>query len=187
MIKETNKQLRTNINTLKGIGIFEIVGGITGIGLIIWLFLQEIQTNTYVFLIFLVAIGFYSYSIYAGVQLFKHQENGVLHSQILQYLQLISISIGGTTYLLTSGANFFIGYNITNSTLQLKMSLISSEFQINIMSPEQNDYLYLNIIAIILLLLLEKTVNKIKEQRATIENYKNTITEYLEVENKNKE
>jgi len=179
MIKGIEKKLKININILKGIGILEIVGGITGIGLIIWLTLQGMETNTYVFLILLVAIGFYIYSIYAGTKLFKHKENGILHSRILQYLQLIAISIGGMTYLLTSGGNFFLGYNFTNSTLEFKISVISSEFQINIMSSEQNDVVYINIMAIAILLLLEKAVSKIKELNLSKENYENNMKEYL--------
>ena len=134
MKKEFEKKLKINRNILKGIGILEIVGGITGIGLIIWLALQGMETNTYVLLILLVAIGFYIYSIYAGIKLFKNQEKGILHSQILQFIQLISFSIGGTTYLLTSGGNFFIGYNMTEVNLEFKLNIIASEFQINLMS-----------------------------------------------------
>ena len=184
MIKEIEKKLKTNINILKALGLLEIVGGITGIGLILWLALQGLETNTYVFLILLVAMGFYIYSIYAGIKLFKHKENGILHSRILQYLQLIAISIGGMTYLLTSGGNFFLGYNFTNSTIEFNMSIISSEFQINILSSEQNDFLYINFMAILILLLLEKAVNKIKEQKLLKENYEKNMKEFLEVENR---
>ncbi len=182
MIKEIEKKLKTHINILKGIGILEIVGGIAGIGLIILLTLQGVEINIYVFLIFLVAIFFYIYSIYAGTQLFKHKEDGTLHSRILQYVQLIAISIGGMTYLLTSGGNFFLGYNFTNSTLEFKMSVIASEFQINIISSEHNDFIYFNIMAIAILLLLENAVNKIKELNLSKENYENTIKEYLETQ-----
>lgn len=107
MIKEIKKKLKTNVNVLKGIGILEIVGGISGIGMILWLILQRMEINLYVLLILLIAMGFYAYSIYAGIMLYKHKENGVLHSRILQYFQLFAISTGGTTYLLTSGGNFF--------------------------------------------------------------------------------
>ena len=111
--------------------------------------------------------------------MFKHKENGILHSRILQYLQIIAISISGMTYLLTSGGNFFLGYNFTNSTLEFKMSVISSEFQINLMSSEQNDFIYINIMAIAILLLLEKAVSRIKVLNLSRENYENNMKEFL--------
>jgi hypothetical protein len=183
MIREIDKKLKTNLNILKGIAVLEIAGGITGIGLIIWLTLQGLETNTYVFLILLFAIGYYIYSLYAGIHLFKNKEKGILHSKILQYFQLIAISIEGMTYLLTSGGNFFLGYNFTKNTLEFNMSVISSEFEINIMSSEQNDFVYINIMAIAILLLLENAVNKIKEQKIIKENYENNMNEYLVTEN----
>ncbi|WP_445749849.1 hypothetical protein [Polaribacter sp.] len=179
MRKEFEKKLKTNINILKGIGILEIIGGITGIGLIIWLTLQGMETNTYVFLILLVAIAFYIYSIYAGIKLFKYQEKGILHSQILQFIQLISFSIGGTTYLLTSGGNLFIGYNMTEGNLEFKLNIIASEFQLNLMSSEVSDYVYINILAIIVLYLIDKSTKTIIEQQNIKLNYEKNLIENL--------
>src|SRR5690606_5525335 len=93
--------------------------------------------------------------------------------------QLIAISIGGTTYLLTSGGNFFLGYNFTNSTFEFKVSVISSEFQLNIMSSGQNDFVYINVMAITILLLLEKAVTKIKELNVLKDSYETNMKEYL--------
>jgi len=178
MIKKINKKIKINTNILKGIGILEVIGGTTGIGLIIWLALQGMQTNTYVFLILLFAIGFYAYSIYAGINLFKKMENGIQHSRILQYLQLIGISISGMTYILTSGGNFFLGYNFTKSTLEFKMSIIASEFELNIKSSQENDFIFINMMAILVLILLERTVIKIKELNYSKEDYEKKMTEY---------
>ena len=69
-------EIKKKRNILKGIGILEIIGGITGIGLIIWFLLQGFEMNSYSFIIFLIAIIFYSYSIFAGIILFKKTEKG---------------------------------------------------------------------------------------------------------------
>lgn len=183
MIKEIKKKLKTNVNILKGIGILEIVGGISGIGMILWLILQRMEINLYVLLILLIAMGFYAYSIYAGIMLYKHKENGVLHSRILQYFQLFAISTGGTTYLLTSGGNFFLGYNITKSIIEFKLGIISSEFKLNIMSTGQNDFVYMNIMAIVIILLLDNAVSKIQELKSSKENYEKNKEEFLATQN----
>jgi hypothetical protein len=182
MRQEFDKKIKIKRNILKGIGILEIVGGISGIGLILWLTLQGMETNTFVLLILLFAIGFYAYSIYAGIRLFKYKENGIFHSEILQWLQIIAMSYGGMTYLLTSAGNLFLGYNFTTSTLEFKLNFIASEFQIDIMSSEHNNYFFINIMAIVILVLLEKSFNEIKNQKVIKENYKQNMNEYLEPE-----
>ena len=179
MKKEFEKKLKRHKIILKIIGLIEILGGITGIGLILWLTLQGTQTSSLVFLILLVAFAFYSYSIFAGVTLFKNQEKSIIHSQIVQFIQIIALSIGGVTYLLTSGGNLFVGYNFTDSTLEFSMSIISSEFQINIMSSGQNEFIHINLMATIILLILENSGNKIKKQKTLKENYEQSMIEYI--------
>tara|TARA_R110000737_G_scaffold275281_1_gene282290 strand:+ start:109 stop:669 length:561 start_codon:yes stop_codon:yes gene_type:complete len=179
MKEEFEKKLKTKRNVLKGVGILEIVGGITGLGLILWLILQGTNTNSYVFLILLFAIGFYIYSIYAGIKLFKHKENDVFHSRILQCIQIIGISLGGLTYIMTSGGYLFVGYNLTEGNINFSFALIASKFQINIMNSNQGSFIYINILAIVVLLLLEKSLNVIKEQKLFKENYERNMTEFL--------
>ena len=183
MKEEFEKKLKSKRNILKGIGILEITGGITGIGLILWLILQGMETNTYVFLILLFAIGFYSYSIFAGLQLIKHKENGTFHSWIVQYLQIPGISLGGMTYILTSGGYLFVGYNLTESNIKFDFGLIASKFQINILNSDEGSFIYLNILAIIVLILLEKAIIVIKEQALIKENYERNMSEYNDSKN----
>ena len=178
MKEEFEKKLKSKKNILKGIGILEIIGGVSGIGIILWLMLQGIETNTYVFLIFLFAIGFYIYSIFAGIRLFKHLEKGGFHSRILQYLQIPGISLLGMTYILTSGGYLFVGYNSTEDSFKFDFGVIASKFQINILNSDQGDFVYLNVMAIIVLVLLEKSISAINEQKLVKENYERNMAEY---------
>ncbi|WP_405384378.1 hypothetical protein [Maribacter sp. LLG6340-A2] len=178
MKEEFEKKLKNKRNILKGIGILEITGGVSGIGIILWLMLQGIETNTYVFLIFLFAIGFYIYSILAGIKLFKHLEKGDFHSRILQYIQIPGISLLGMTYILTSGGYLFVGYNLTEGSIKFDFGLIASKFQINILNSDQGEFIYLNIMAIIVLVLLEKSISVIREQKLVQENYERNMAEY---------
>lgn len=180
MKQEVEKELKKNRNILKGIGILEITGGITGLGLIIWLMLQGTETNTFVLLILLLAIGFYVYSIFAGLKLFKKLEYGIIHSRILQYIQIPAFSIGLLTYIMTSGGYFLLGYNFTEKTITFSFALIASKFQLNILNHGESEFFSINLLAIVVLVLLEKTLNNIKKQNLLKENYERNMNEWLE-------
>jgi len=128
----------------------------------------------------LIAVGFYVYSIFAGLKLFKKLEDGIIHSQILQYLQIPVISIGGLTYIMTSGGYFLLGYDFTTKSINFSFAIISSKFQINILDPDSNEFLSINVLAIIVLVILGKTLKNIRKQRLLQENYERTINEWLE-------
>ncbi|MGW9685373.1 hypothetical protein [Flagellimonas sp. 2504JD1-5] len=179
MREEFEKKIKSKRNILKGIGIFEIVGGVTGLGLIFWLMLQGTETNTFVLLILLFAIAFYIYSIFAGVKLFKHQENDVRHSQIFQCIQILGISFGGFTYLMTSGGYLFLGYNFTEGNITFSFALVASKFQINLLNSSQGSFIYLNFLAILVLVILEKSLIIIQEQKKLKESYDQNMAEFL--------
>jgi len=163
-MKELNEIIKSKRQILKAVGIVEIIGGISGIGLVFWLILQGFQTNSKLLLVLLFIISFYAFSIFAGIELFKKKEKSINYSRVLQYFQIFAISFGGITYLLSSGGNLFIGYNLTKSTLEFNFSIIASEFQINILNSDQDSFVYLNIWAIILLNLIENATKKIETQ-----------------------
>ncbi|MGB5982509.1 MAG: hypothetical protein WBG46_10240 [Nonlabens sp.] len=175
MIKELRNKLKINTNILKVIGIFEIIGGITGVGLVVQLFIQGSASTviTHIILSFIFLI--YSYSIYAGIMLFRKLEKGLLHSKILQYFQLVSLSLGSLTYYLTSGGYILIGYNITKNDLETVFGIFFSEFQINLGDVSNNDFIYINILALVILYLLDKVQTRIEEIQMTQQNYKNNI------------
>ena len=178
MKKEFEKKLKNQRKILKGIGIFEIIGGVTGIGLLIYYSSKGIQTSSYVLLIILFAIGFYTYSIYAGNKLYRLNENGAFHSRILQYLQIIGISFAGVTFILTSGGYLFVGYNFTEGNIDFNAS-IASRFRMNLLHSPYGNFLYINILPIIIISLLEKSLKGIKNQKLIKENYEQNMKEWM--------
>ena len=175
MRKDLEEEIRRKRNILKGIGILEIVGGITGIGLIVWFLLQGFQMNSYSFIIFLIAIIFYSYSVFAGIILFKKTEKGISHSWIIQFIQIIGISFNGITYVFTSGGNLMLGYNWTENNLTFNLG-IASEFDLSI-SQNVNNFIQINLIAIVIIYLLDKTLKSINEKKELLNNYIEKIGE----------
>ena len=68
-----------NISTkLKGLGIYQIAGGVAGLGLTLWIILQQSTVPGILLLLFLIAIGLYCYSIYCGTLLIKQKKLMVL-------------------------------------------------------------------------------------------------------------
>jgi len=175
MRTELLSEIKKKRNILKGIGILEIIGGITGIGLIIWFLLQGFEMNSYSFIIFLIAIIFYSYSIFAGIILFKKTEKGISHSWIIQFIQILGISFNGITYVFTSGGNLMLGYNWTENNLTFNLG-IASEFDLSI-SQDVNNFIQINLIAIIIIYILDKTLKSLSEKNELLNNYVEQIGE----------
>ena len=178
-----NETLKSKRNILKAVGIIEIIGGLSGIGLIIWLLLQGFQTNSKLILVFLFLLAFYGFSIFAGIELFKKKEKSINYSRVLQYFQIFAISFGGVTYLLSSGGNLFVGYNLTKNTFEFNFSILASEFQIDIFSSDNNSFVYLNLWAIILLNFIENSTKKINTEieKEKKENYLKRLNESMNI------
>ncbi|AUC16817.1 hypothetical protein BTO06_17440 [Tenacibaculum sp. SZ-18] len=170
MKQEHINEIKKQRNILKAIGVLEIIGGTAGVGIIMWFLLQGYQMNSYTFLIYLVAIVFYGYSIYAGVNLFKKNEDAISHSWIIQFIQIVSFSLNGVTFLLTSGGNLLIGYNFTEKTINISFGIIASEFNI-IANSIENDFIKINILAILIIYFLDKSFKSIKEKQQILNNY----------------
>ena len=145
---------------LKGLGIYQIAGGIVGIGLTIWLIANQETVPGFFLLLILVALGLNSYSIYCGTLLLKHKANGLNHSLINQYLQLINFSILGYGFQYISGVYLSAGVDLTNS-IDFKFNLGISAWQININSDNEVVLINLNFVALYLIIFIDKLKKKI--------------------------
>ena len=155
-------------NILEIIGLYEIIGGSIGLGLIFYGTLTfEKLTLLNIFLL-LVVITFYSFTIYAGVNLFKHREKQILLSEIVQYLQLISFGIYGYFLTLSSGITFYLGFDYTRDfKFKFFFDLIPSKTQISFLNDQTTFYFYINLIPILILILFDQIRNKIKKEKLT--------------------
>jgi len=169
-MKFESKILNRERKTLEFIGLYEIIGGIIGIGLI---FLGKISLDRFsIFgvLIMALIIAFYSFSIYAGIKLFRHHEKEVLYSKIVQYVQIPSFALLGFMFTMTAGFSFFIGFDYTNDFLFrafFELPSVGTKFYIK--SDDTIIYVYLNLIPIIINFLIEKSASKIEMVKEKIE------------------
>ena len=81
---------------------------------------------------------------------------------------------------MTSGGYFFLGYNLTKGSINFSFALIASKFQLNILSQGESQFISINMMSIIVLLLLEKALKNINEQSALKANYEHNMNEWME-------
>ena len=170
-MKDFDKKIKSKRNILKAVGILEIIGGVIGIKLMFSIITEGLQINFTILTILLLVFVFYGFSIFAGLKLFMKTEKQIVYSQILQYLQTFAFSFGGITYFLTSGGYLMFGFNMTTSNIGFNFSALFSEFQIHIANSNQDSYVFINFLAIILLSLIENSKKVIDLESERKENY----------------
>ena len=144
------------------LAIYQIAGGILGIGVILWLF--KINTTSFTGMqiaLLSLASGLYIYSIFCGILLLKDNRNGLNQSQINQCLQLVSIFIFGCAYQYYSGIFFSVGFDLTQK-FHFRWKAGFSTFQMNYLNNNESIFVSLNLVALGLVLYIEKLMRRQK-------------------------
>lgn len=156
-------RIKNTTLTLQIISWLQIIGGITGLGLMAYLMLQTGTINGAILLLFLIGIGLFSYSIYSGKKLLTDTEKatGIILSIINQIIQLFHWSMFGYGLSYSSGAEITIG--IQALTLKFNFSAIVSTFK---MAIESNDefFIKINIVAALLIFVLMDILKELKSR-----------------------
>ncbi len=160
-------RIKNTTLTLQAISWLQIVGGITGLGLLAYLMLQTGTINGSILLIFLIGIGLFSYSIYSGNRLLSDEkkENGIILSIINQVLQIVQWSILGYGLSYSSGVELTIG--LKNMTLNFNFSVINSTFKMAINSDNEF-FIKINLIAVLVIFALADIKKELKDQSVCI-------------------
>jgi hypothetical protein len=155
---------------LRALGIYQITGGIIGIGITLWL-INLFAAPALLLVIVLLALGLYAYSIYCGVLVLKNAKRGLKLSKINQLLQLVSFSAFGYAFQYVSGAFMSVGLDLTES-LNFKFNTGISSWQININSDNPFLIININLLALFLIMAIDKLQNKMNglalEEKITI-------------------
>ncbi len=169
---------KTDKSKLKAIAYYQIIGGILGIGLIIYSLLnQSINTTNYKFILLIIAIGLYIFSIVSGLYLVKEKwEKGINLTTINQMLQTIQFSILGFTYIFVSGLTLYAGIDYTNEFL-LKFNFLFTNFQFTLTLKDEVLTVGVNLFALFLLYYIMKLKHRIEEMKELLDNAKEKTDE----------
>ncbi|WP_321281063.1 hypothetical protein [Marinifilum fragile] len=172
-------RIKSTTLTLGIIGWIQIIGGITGLGVMANLLLNTGQINGPLLLIFLIGISLFIFSIYSGKKLIsdKKTNTGIILSIVNQLLQVFHWKILG--YGLTYSSCIELAIGIEGLSLDFDLSAISSTFYMAINSGSEF-YLKLNLIAMLLSFVLFDILKEKKKIRVEKDN--TLVTDKLSVE-----
>jgi hypothetical protein len=154
--------MTNKINTqLKVLSYYQIVGGIIGLGLTIWLTTTIVSFHWLLLLLFLIAVLLYAFSIYCGFMLLKNIELGLKFSKINQLFQVIHFSILGYAFKYISGIHFSIGLALTES-LNFQFDLSFSSWEITINDDDLSIIISLNLVALFLIAFIDQLKTRMK-------------------------
>src|SRR5688572_14400055 len=99
-------RIKNTTLTLQIISWLQIVGGVSGLGLVAYLMLQTGTINGAILLIFVIGLGLFSFSIYSGKRLLTDEtkRTAIILSIINQVVQLFQWSLFGFALSYSSGA-----------------------------------------------------------------------------------
>jgi hypothetical protein len=146
---------------LKALSLYQLIGGVIGIGFTIYLIANTNPLPALLLLIMLFAIGLYVYSIYCGVILLKNASIGLKLSKINQILQVFHFTLFGYSFKYISGVHFSPGIDLTES-LKFQLNFSFSAWQVNINSGEPDAIISLNLVALFLIAFIDKVLHRLK-------------------------
>lgn len=157
-------RIKSTTLTLQTISWLQIVGGVTGLGLVAYLMLQTATINGPILLIFLIGLGLFSYSIYSGKRLLTDTEkgNGIILSIINQVVQLFQWSMFGYGLSYSSGAEITLG--LQGLTFKFNFAAIVSTFKMAI-NTDDEFFIKVNLISILIIFVLVDIMKELNNER----------------------
>lgn len=159
-----DKRLPNKIKSkLVRLAYYQIMGGIIGFIMVIWLVAQTVTITGLVILLFLFAGGLYFFSIYCGRLLLKGDYYlGLKLSTINQSLQIFSFAFLGFAFKFVAGLYIGIGIDYTRN-LDFKFAFSLSDIQVSINQDEELITFGLNFVSVFLIQYIVRIKNDIEE------------------------
>ncbi len=143
-------------NILFGIGFYQMAGGLLGLGLFVKLLPQLNQPAGTTWVGIGLAAALYLFSVACGGALLLHTRNSVNWSIANQGLQVVSFGIAGFAYNYVAGIKLGMALNFgTEWVFKFRFSVSSFQFMIN--AAGAASFVGINLVALLLLYLLEKS------------------------------
>ena len=149
-------------------GIYQLAGGIVGLGFIILLITRLPSFSIPFLLIILISLGLFLYSIYCGTLLIKRKKSGLNHSLINQFLQLVNFSIAGFAISYVSGLFISAGVE-SNDSHYMQTNIGISGCKIAFNSDNETFLINFNFLALFLIIFLFRLKKKISEDEFDVE------------------
>jgi len=146
-------RIKNTALTIIIIGWLQIIGGITGLGLMAYLMYNAGSLNGALLLLLLIGLSLFIFSIYSGKKLLTCQDKrpGIIFSMINQLLQVFQVSMFGFAFCYSSGIELATGFQ--GMDIKFNVAVVTSNFQMIIRSTTEG-YFKINIIPVIVLLTL---------------------------------
>ncbi|MBW3545671.1 MAG: hypothetical protein KY428_08765 [Bacteroidetes bacterium] len=142
-------------NIIKGLAVYQIFGGILGIGLAIRFISQFKELNSLSFILIFLTALFYVFSMVAGAVLIQKQQLGLKLSLINQALQVISLAMGSFAYNYVAGFKLGLGLDFVPAW-QFKLNLSFSSFQLIMNEETGRVFIGINLLALVMVYLIER-------------------------------
>ena len=155
-----SKSTKSNLYNL---GLYQIIGGVLGVLIIIWVIFKSQVSNELTVLVYLVMILFFCYSIFCGMLCIQTKKNALIHSLTNQILQLFGIAIMGYAFKYIAGLYLTIGLDLKDS-IEFKFGAGISKFDFNINNERERLELDFNLVALALIYWIDKCMKKVKEE-----------------------
>lgn len=156
-------RLKRNQLKLRALSIYQIFGGIVGLGFLLFLIIQIQISNSLLILILFFAAALFSYSIFCGIILLKNFKRGLTHSFINQVLQLLNFSIGGFAFQYVSGLFLSVGVDLSES-FYLKLNLGISTWNLGINTEDSLTIINVNLVALYLIVFIDRMQTKFQKE-----------------------
>jgi len=152
-------------NQLKAIAYYQIIGGILGIALTVWvMFSGEIIVDKQALRIGLFAGGLYLFSILCGRMLLRNYKRGLILSIVNQVLQVIYFSFGAYSFQYVAGLRFGLGVDMIEGWI-FKFRLALSSFHFSFGTDLDQKFIGVNLVALFLIFWMERLMEKVKAQK----------------------
>ncbi len=148
---------------------YQILGGLVGLCFCVTLMFQVPEFNLALLIIFLIITILYGHSILSGVLIFRNINVGLKHSLINQIFQLIFFSFYGITFQFYAGISINLTWILTESGFPY-INFGFSSWRLAIQDDDGARILGVNIIAVVLLIFIQRQrrSNKVEDVKEEI-------------------
>jgi len=154
----TNYLLQEYCFKLKLIGIYQIVGGLAGLGLTTWLITMLLPMPFIIACVIIVAIGFFTFSISCGLGLWFKKKIAINLSIGLHLMQIITFTLFGCSFKSLSGLGVFLNFNFPNN---LQIQLSEPLFRFTYLADPTEKMVGINLVSIIVVFFIVNLKKKI--------------------------